>query len=114
MTTKKKQFIDLIIGLIILISVFLVYKLSNINFEKFETNETNETHKTHENKIAFLFLTYNNLKRPDIWNKFFNIENADNSNKYSNKYTIYNHAKEKDKVTNILLKDKHIPEHIET
>ena len=114
MTTKKKQFIDLILGLIILISIFLVYKLSNINFEKFETNDTNETHKTHENKIAFLFLTYNNLKRPEIWNKFFNIENADNSNKYSNKYTIYNHAKEKDKVTNILLKDKHIPEHIET
>lgn len=109
MTTKKKQFIiDLLIGLIILISVCLVYILSNISVETFETN------KTHENKIAFLFLTYNNLKRPEIWNKFFNIDNADNFNKYSNKYTIYNHAKEKDKVTNILLKDKHIPEHIET
>ena len=72
-------------------------------------------------KIAFLFLTYNNLKRPDIWNKFFDIDSNSNSNsntistsKYANKFTIYNHAKEPEKVSDLLLKDKHIPEHIDT
>jgi len=97
--------LDLIVGLIVALIIILIYRLFNMKNETFETNEP---------KIAFLFLTYNNLKRPDIWNKFFGIDNSDNSSKYSNKYTIYNHAKEKDKVTDILLKNKHIPEHIET
>ena len=108
MKNNKKQFI--IVGLIIILSVFLVYKLSHINFKTFKTFKTN---KINEPKIAFLFLTYNNLKRPDIWNKFFCIE-TDIPSKYSNKYSIYNHAKEKDKVIDILLKDRHNPEHIET
>ena len=68
-------------------------------------------------KIAFLFLTYNNIKRPDIWNKFFDIDSNNNTistSKYANKFTIYNHAKEPEKVSDLLLKDKHIPEHIDT
>jgi hypothetical protein len=97
--------------LIVIIIIILLYRIYGFKFsESFEI--------TREPKIAFLFLTYNNLKRPDIWNKFFNIENditeIDNSSKYANKFSIYNHSKEKDKVTDILLKDRHIPENIDT
>ena len=78
-------------------------------------NISNKPNINNNGKIAFLFLTYNNLKRPEIWNNFFGIKNNDiNTSPYGNKFTIYNHAKDKDQVTNILLKDKHIPEHIET
>ena len=84
-----------------------------------------ETFSSDSNKpkIAFLFLTYNNLKRSDIWNKFFGIDGDGDSDgdgggghghEYTNKYTIYNHAKEPENITDILLKDRHIPEHIET
>jgi hypothetical protein len=85
------------------------------NFENIE--------QSNPNKIAFLFLTYNNLKRPDIWNKFFDIDididinnsgNTNNISKYTNKYNIYLHAKEPDKITDVILKGKQIPEHIET
>lgn len=109
--------------IIILIFIIILILLSRLNYYK--NNETFEIDlnnlKGGEPKIAFLFLTYNNLKRPDIWNKFFDIKlenNIDNttkySNKYSNKFTIYNHAKDKEQVTDLILKDKHIPEHIDT
>ena len=116
----NKNLIVILVTLILLIILILLYRLYNLqNTKLFESFES-----SNEPKIAFLFLTYNNLKRPDIWNKFFDIENNNNdiisssntfaSSKYSNKFTIYNHAKEPDKVTDILLKDRHIPEHIET
>jgi len=102
-----KNKLKIVIVIILILLIILIYRLSYIEYENFELNNTGES------KIAFLFLTYNNLKRPDIWNNFFGID-GNNKSKYSDKYTIYNHAKESDKVTDILLKDKHIPEHIET
>ena len=82
------------------------------------TGEYNNTNINND-KIAFLFLTYNNLKRPDIWNNFFGIKDNNNNNSlntspYADKFTLYNHAKDKEQVKDILLKDKHIPEHIDT
>ena len=117
----NKNLIAILVTLIVLIILILLYRLYMLHnsklFESFESSN-------EPNKIAYLFLTYNNLKRPDIWNKFFDIENNNNdiisssntfaSSKYSNKFTIYNHAKEPENVTDILLKDKQIPEHIET
>ena len=110
----------IIILIIIIILLILLYRITKrkliIKNEGFESQEIGEP------KIAFLFLTYNNLKRPDIWNKFFAIDtklanetqSIDNTSDYSNKFSIYLHAKDKDKITDILLKDKHIPEHIDT
>ena len=102
----------IIISIIILIFilVFRLYRINN-NTENFESVEYS---KSNTDKIAFLFLTYNNLKRPDIWNKFFDIDNSSNTSKYSNKYNIYLHAKEPEKVTDFILQGKQIPEHIET
>ena len=105
----------IIISIIILIFilVFRLYRINNNNTENFETIG-NSNYNSNTDKIAFLFLTYNNLKRSDIWNKFFDIDNSSNTNKYSNKYNIYLHAKEPDKITDIILRGKQIPEHIET
>jgi hypothetical protein len=108
--------ISIIISIIILIFI-LAFRLFTFT-ENFENIE-----QSNPNKIAFLFLTYNNLKRPDIWNKFFDIDididinnsgNTNNISKYTNKYNIYLHAKEPDKITDVILKGKQIPEHIET
>ena len=105
----------IIIIIILLFRVFNVYINNKIKgIEPFTTQG--------DPKIAFLFLTYNNLKRPDIWNKFFDIDtklanetnSIDNTSDYSNKFSIYLHAKDPKKVTDLLLKDKHIPEHIDT
>ena len=92
----------LFIGLFLGLYIYIYYK--------------NQDHFENENgKIAFLFLTYSNLKRPDIWNRFFDIKDNDiTKSQYYNKFTIYNHAKEPEKITDLLLKDKHIPEHIDT
>ena len=95
-------FIGVIIGLFLVLCIYIYYN----NQEHFE-NENIKNNNGENSKIAFLFLTYTNLKRPDIWNKFFDDKN-------SNKFTIYNHAKEPEQVTDILLKDRHIPEHINT
>jgi hypothetical protein len=112
--------------LVIIILLILLYRITKKNIivetEGFESYKISESQKIGEPKIAFLFLTYNNLKRPDIWNKFFAIDtklanetkSIDNTSDYSNKFSIYLHAKDQDKVTDILLKDKHIPEHIDT
>jgi len=98
------------IFLIILLLIFRLYK-SAYNKNIFETFSSD----SDTPKVAFLFLTYNNLKRSDIWNKFFGIDGGgEGEHEYTNKYTIYNHAKEPENITDILLKDKHIPEHIET
>jgi hypothetical protein len=107
---------------IIIILIFLIcYNVKYFKMkESFNSNyniigkSNNETNKN--DKIAFLFLTYNNLKRPEIWNKFFGITNNTSpyTSPYADKFTIYNHAKDKEQVKDILLKDKHIPEHIDT
>ncbi len=115
---------NLIIIIILIIVKILLYRLyrhyKNDRIEAFEALEI--ANSQYEPKIAFLFLTYNNLKRPDIWNKFFAIDtelanetkSIDNTSDYSNKFSIYNHAKEKDKVTDLLLSGRHISEHIDT
>jgi hypothetical protein len=103
---KYAYFTIVLIALIILILIYRIYKLSS-----------NESFESNDSKIAFIFLTYNNLKRPDIWSRFLDIKDDNdniNNSKYINKFTIYNHAKEPKKITDIVLKDKHIPEHIDT
>jgi hypothetical protein len=99
------------------IIIFIIVIIFILLLRLLKKNELKE--KYSNNKIAFLFLTYNNLKRPDIWNKFLDInseKNTDNNNtsKYDNKYSIYLHAKEPEKVTDFILQGKHIPEHIDT
>ena len=106
---NKQSNIYLSILLIILLFLGLyIYYYKNLrdNFENKSNNTSNNTINNND-KIAFLFLTYNNLKRPDIWTRFFDT-------KYNDKFTIYNHSKESEKVTDLLLKDKHIPEYIDT
>ena len=115
--TQNSNIKLILILIVLIILLILIYRIYNLPiFETFNTTKVN-----NEPKIAFLFLTYNNLKRPDIWNKFFGIDinngssgNGINTSEYANKFTIYNHAKEPENVTDVLLKDKHIPEHIET
>jgi len=102
---------NIIILLIIIIILILLYRLNKYSLNKFINYESFEN--VGEPKIAFLFLTYNNLKRPDIWNKFLDID-ENRSSKYSNKFSIYNHSKEQDKVTDTLLIGRHIPENIDT
>ena len=111
---------NLIIIIIIIIILILLYRLyKNEVVEGFQWlegfEETEQFEVQGEPKIAFLFLTYNNLKRPDIWNKFLDINNNNiNNSKYAGKFSIYNHAKEPEKITDLLLKGRHIPEHIDT
>ena len=115
----KINFNILIIISIIILVFILAFRLFRIN-NNTENFQSGEYSKSNNDKIAFLFLTYNNLKRPDIWNKFFDIDsnskNNSNSNisKYFNKYNIYLHAKEPEKITDFILQGKQIPEHIET
>ena len=59
------------------------------------------------NKIAFLFLTIDNLKHSDIWNIYF--KSIDKK-----KYNIYVHPKNPKKVTDDLLKNNIINELVET
>lgn len=90
MKIKRKNIIIIFIIFIIIV-IFLLYALYAL---------------FRQPKIAFLFLTYNNLNRPDIWNKFLEYK--------TNRYTIYNHAKESQNISDSLLQGKHIPENIET
>ena len=113
MNYKNNKFVFYVMVLIALIVLIIIYRIYNLSSIKSLT----ETFNTNESKIAFIFLTYNNLKRPDIWNRFLDIKDDNdniNNSKYINKFTIYNHAKEPEKITDILLKNKHIPEHIDT
>jgi len=98
---QNNKLIYLSIIISILLICVIIYKL------KYVENINNFENENENGKIAFLFLTYNNLKRSDIWDRFFD-------SKHSDKFTIYNHAKEPEKITDLLLKDKHISEHIET
>jgi len=58
-------------------------------------------------RIAFLFLTIDNLKHYSVWEQYFN--EAD-----KNKYNIYLHPKNPDKVSDKLLKSSIIPELVKT
>ena len=103
---QKTNTIYLTIFLVLFIGLFLGLYIYYKNQDHFK-NENIKNNNSETGKIAFLFLTYTNLKRPDIWNRFFDAKNSD-------KFTIYNHSKEPEKVTDLLLKDKHILEHIDT
>ena len=92
---KKQYRLLTIVILIIIVILFVVYYLMN---DKFTIKD--------EKKIAFLFLTRDNLHSYDIWETFF----LGNENKYS----MYCHPKNKDLVTDKLLKNNIITENIET
>ena len=78
--TNKYRYLSIII--IILLICLIIYKLKYFeNINNFENDNEN-------GKIAFLFLTYNNLKREDIWNRFFNINDNDNDNDIKKKYLL--------------------------
>ena len=59
------------------------------------------------NKIAFLFLTINNLKHSSIWDKYFKSVNK-------NKYSIYVHPKYPNRVSDTILKENIIDDLVET
>ena len=111
MNLKNKNII--IVFIILLVLALFICLLLNYGYRN--DNYKNEEFQSQggDSKIAFLFLTYNNLKRPDVWNKFLDTQTG-NPSKYVDKFTIYLHAKEPQNVTDLLLKGKHIPEHIET
>lgn len=76
-------------------------KLSGIQQEPFTNNE-----KPQPAKIAFLFLTRDNLRQPEIWQAYFAG--------HEGKYTIYNHAKNPEKVRDPVLSGHTIPENTPT
>jgi hypothetical protein len=96
---KNYKVILLILLFVTILILILIYRINN-------SNNTENFVDNVDNKVAFLFLTRNNLKRLDIWEDFFKGNES--------KYNIYCHAKEPEKVTDKLLKDNIIPEHIET
>lgn len=123
----NNKYIYVLIIIIIICLIFYNVKYLKIkdNFQNYNITSENNildiniNNTPNTGKIAFLFLTYNNLKRPEIWNNFFGIKDNNSNDStytspYADKFTIYNHAKDKEQVKDILLKDKHIPEHIET
>ena len=59
------------------------------------------------NKVAFLFLTIDNLKHSSIWNEYF--KDID-----KNKFTIYVHPKNPKKVKDSILKNNIIDHLVET
>lgn len=83
-----------------------VEKFSNDTDSNKNDNKDNNNDIDNTDKIAFLFLTRNNLKRPEIWEEFLKGK--------EDKYSIYCHAKEPKNVTDKLLKDTIIPEYIDT
>jgi len=54
-------------------------------------------------KLAFLFLTYNDVKRPDVWGRFF--EDAPPA-----RYNVYCHAKQPDRVVSPFLRAHMVPQ----
>jgi len=62
--------------------------------------------KNKNDKIAFLFLTRNNIKQPQLWYDFLSDGNG--------KCNLYVHTKERDKLTQQFIIDHQIPEHIHT
>jgi hypothetical protein len=100
---KKKYGIDLLIfsvGVICIIICILAYRIYK-NVDNMDNTASNT-----DSKIAFLFLTIDNLKNPTIWEDYFKGN--------ENKYTIYCHPKNPEKVTDKLLKNNIISEKYET
>jgi len=62
--------------------------------------------KSGKDKIAFLFLTRNNLTQPKLWYDFL----SDGTDRCQ----IYSHTKEKERITQKYLLDSQIPEHVHT
>lgn len=58
-------------------------------------------------KVAFCFLTLDNLNQSQLWEKFFSLNDRD-------RYNIYTHAKFPEKVSSPLLKDTFIGKYIPT
>lgn len=69
-------------------------------------NKTIKFKKNKKDKIAFLFLTRNNLKHPQLWYDFLSDGNG--------KCNIYVHTKERDKLNQQFLIDHQITEYIHT
>ena len=107
MILKRKTIIITFIILFVLALLICLILIDN------DINSKETFEEKGQPKIAFLFLTYNNLNRPDIWNKFLDTQSG-NTSKYAKKYTIYLHAKEPENISDSLLRGKHIPENIET
>ena len=78
----------------------------NSTFIDIEFNKTIKFEKNENDKIAFLFLTRNNLKQPKLWYDYL-IEG-------SNRCNIYAHSKERDKLNQQFLIDAQIPEQVQT
>lgn len=93
----------IILALVITISVLGLYLLFGVRYiEGFDDNVSDVA----GTKIAFLFLTRDNLRQPDIWKSYLAG--------HENEYTIYNHAKTPEKVNDIILSGHGIPDHVET
>ena len=75
--------------------------LIDVKFDKTIIFEENEN-----DKIAFLFLTRNNIKQPQLWYDFLSDGNG--------KCNLYVHTKERDKLSQQLLIDHQIKDHIHT
>ena len=75
-------------------------------FTDVKFDKTIKFEKNDKDKIAFLFLTRNNLKQPQLWYDFLSEGNG--------KCNMYAHSKERDKLNQQFLIDHQIPEHIHT
>jgi hypothetical protein len=95
---SNKKIVIILLVFLVLLGLGLSKVLKNTIIDRFNT--------INEDKVAFLFLTRNNLKRYDIWDDFLKGNES--------RYSIYCHAKEPDKVKDRLLKENLIPEYIET
>ena len=85
-----KRFLYIVSFFIIIIFLFLVIKmLKNQSIEKFDTT-TNSTNINSTKKIAFCFLTIDNLNQNTIWTEFFKGNEE--------RYSIYFHPKHPDRV----------------
>ena len=110
MRYTNERFLLIILTLGIIILGILIYRLSrlpsSVFLESFTVQNELLQNQFKQDKIAFLFLTRNNLKRPEIWDKFLQGNES--------RYSIYCHPKEPENVSNELLKKNIIPEHIDT
>ena len=78
-----------------------ISKFINIPF-----NKTIVKSNSKEDKIAFMFLTRNNLTKPELWYEFL-MEGKDKCN-------IYFHTKEKEKIVQQFVKDNQIKKYVHT
>jgi hypothetical protein len=87
--------ISIIIIVIISLHCYNIFNLDNNNINH-NTSKKIESFKGESSKIAFCFLTVDDVKHADIWEQYF---------KYGeNKYSIYVHPKNIDKVTSFFKK----------